>query len=109
MNLTAKIKEKNQLKLLDAIENKYNRIITKSQSKDIVNKMIEVMNESKELKRKGIIKSIDPSPDKARDFNNMIYTLNTSQNMTERNSAAVITVRTEDLDENEQIFRKMKS
>lgn len=43
MNSSAKIKEEDSVKLVEALEGKYSRVLQKSQSKDPVTKMLDLM------------------------------------------------------------------
>ncbi|CDW74723.1 kelch motif family protein [Stylonychia lemnae] len=81
VNISAKIKDKNKQQLVNAIEDKFKRVIKRSQSRDVVSRMIEVIDKTQKFKHDELIKSIMDSPDnKPEDISKVIQILNESTN-----------------------------
>lgn len=64
MNLTAKIKDENVDKFINTIENRFKKVIHKSESKDVIAKMLEVMDNKQKMKSRGnnMLQSLQSSP-----------------------------------------------
>eukprot|EP00347_Sterkiella_histriomuscorum_P003927 403362402 len=58
MNLSAKINNKNLDNLLSSMESKFKRIMNKSNSKDVVNRMIEVIDSKHKLQETGTLTNL---------------------------------------------------